>query len=123
MGVDDFMPAICWTKYFVAAQGYNVKDDILHQENNSFTILDNNRKAQSRKGTKHINIWYFFITDIFKNGEVPVVWCPTGYMIGDYMTKSLQGDTFRNFRDQIVGFIPAEYPGPVKVKVDHIIKA
>ena len=35
-------------------------------------------------------------------------------MIGDFMTKPLQGDLFRNFRDQIMGVIPAQDPGPVK---------
>jgi hypothetical protein len=45
------------------AQGYNVKDNVLFQDNNSSILLENNGKASSRKRTKHINIRYFFITD------------------------------------------------------------
>jgi hypothetical protein len=73
------------------AQGYNVKDNVLFQDNKSFILLENNGKASSSKGTKHINIRYFFITDRVSKEEVSVVWCPTGEMIGDYTTKPLQG--------------------------------
>jgi hypothetical protein len=37
-------------------------------------------------------------------------------MIGDCMTKPLQGALFRKFRDQIMGVIPARDPGPGKAK-------
>jgi hypothetical protein len=33
VGVDDFMPAICWTQYFMEAQGYQVQDNVLFQDN------------------------------------------------------------------------------------------
>jgi hypothetical protein len=64
VGADDFMPAICWTHYFMKAQGYGVKDNIFFQDNKSSILLEKNCKASSSKHTKHINIWYFFITDI-----------------------------------------------------------
>jgi hypothetical protein len=35
-------------------------------------------------------------------------------MIGDYATKPLQGALFRKFRDQIMGVVPAQDPGPGK---------
>jgi hypothetical protein len=64
MGADNFMPAIRWTRYFTKAQGYGVKDNVLFQDNKSSIILEKNGKASSSKRTKHINIRYFFITDI-----------------------------------------------------------
>ena len=42
-------------------------------------------------------------------------WCPTGDMIGDFMTKALQGALFKKFRDQIMGVIPAQLPGLGKI--------
>jgi hypothetical protein len=63
VGADDFMPAICWTQYFMEAQGYRVQDNILFQDNKSTILLEKNGKASSSKCTKHINIRYFFITD------------------------------------------------------------
>jgi hypothetical protein len=64
VGADDFMPAICWTRYFMKAQGYDIKDTVLFQDNKSSILLEKNGKASSSKRTNHINIQYFFITDI-----------------------------------------------------------
>jgi hypothetical protein len=114
MGADAFMPAIYWTRYFMKAQGYGVKDNVLLKDNKSSILLKNNGKASSSKRTKDINIRYLFITDRVSKEEVSVVWCPTGDMIGDYATKPLQGALFRKFRDQIMGVTPAQDPGPVK---------
>jgi hypothetical protein len=114
VGFDDFMPAICWKRYFMKAQCYGVKDNVLFQDNKSSILLEKNGKASSSKRTKHNNIWYFFITDRVSNEEVSVVWCPTGDIIGDYATKPLQGALFQKFRDQIMGVTPARDPGPGK---------
>ena len=99
------------------AQDYQVQDNVLFQDNKSAILLEKtNGKASSSKRMKHINIRYFFITDRVKSGDVSLVWCPTGDMIGDFMTKPLQGALFRKFRDQIMGVIPARDPGPGKPK-------
>ena len=82
----------------------------------SSILLKNNGKASSSKRTKHINIRYFFITDRVTKGDVSLVWCPTGDIIGDFMTNPLQGSLFRKVRDQIMGVIPAQDPGPVKAQ-------
>jgi len=87
IGVDDCMPAVCWTRYFLQAQGWEVKDNIVYQDNMSSILLEKNGKKSSSKRTKHINIRYYFITDRINNNEVTVVWCPTGDMISDYATK------------------------------------
>jgi hypothetical protein len=117
VGADDFMPEICWTRYFMKAQGYGVKDNVLFQDNKNSIILEKNGKALSSTRTKHINIRYFFITDRVSKEEVSVVWCPTGDMIGDYATKPLQGALLRKFRDQIMGVTPARDPGPGKTDI------
>ena len=114
VGADDFMPAICWTRCFMEAQGYGVLDNVLYQDNRTSMLLEKNGKASSTKRTKHINIRYFFITDRIAKGELNVEWCPTGDMIGDFMTKPLQGALFRKFRDQIMGVVPARSPGSGK---------
>ena len=116
IGADDFMPAICWTRYFLLEQGYSVKANILYQDNKSSILLEKNGKASSSKRTKHINIRFFFITDRVSTGELSVLWCSTLDMIADFATKPLQGALFRKFRDQIMGVIPIADPGPGKVK-------
>jgi hypothetical protein len=103
VGADDFMPAICWTRYFMKAQGYGFKDNILLEDNKSSIILEKNGKSSRSKRTKNINIRYFFITDHVKKEDASVFWCPMGDMLGEFATKPLQGDLFRKFRDHIMG--------------------
>jgi hypothetical protein len=106
VAADDFMSAICWTRHFMMTQGYNVRDNVMYQDNRSAMLLIKNGTASSSKRTKHINIRYFFITDRIAKGEITIEWCPTADMVGDYMTKPLQGALFKKFRDIIMGVKP-----------------
>jgi hypothetical protein len=87
------------------SQGYGVTT-ILNQDNQSTIKLSDNGKASSGKGTRHINIRYFFITDCIARKEVAIQYCPTKEMVADYFTKPLQGELFYKFRDQIMGVVP-----------------
>jgi hypothetical protein len=87
------------------AQGYGVTT-ILNQDNQSTIKLSENGKSSSGKGTRHINIRYFFITDRIAPKEVAIQYCPTKEMVADYFTKPLQGELFYKFRDQIMGVVP-----------------
>jgi hypothetical protein len=51
-----------------------------------------------------------------------LVWCLTRDMIGDFMTKPVQRALFCKFRDQIMGVVPAQDPGPgkAKTKIDEL---
>ena len=102
VGVDDCMPQILWTRYFLEAQGYQVKDSVVYQDNQSAMLLANNGRASSSKRTRHMNIRYFFFTDRIHAGDLRVEYCPTDDMIADFFTKPLQGGKFVRFRDQIL---------------------
>ena len=102
VGVDDNMAQVLWTRYFLGAQGYDVRDNKMYQDNQSTMLLENNGRASSSKRTRHINVRYFFVTDRIKNEEVSVEYCPTGDMVGDFFTKPLQGCQFRKFRNIIM---------------------
>eukprot|EP00978_Attheya_sp_CCMP212_P048299 scaffold500167_cov161-Attheya_sp.AAC.1 len=69
VGVNDLMPQILWTQYFMEAQGYTVDQSLVAQDNLSAMLLENNGRASSSKRTRHINIRYFFVTDRIKAGE------------------------------------------------------
>jgi hypothetical protein len=56
VGIDDLMPIILWTCYFLLSQGYGVIENLLLQDNKSSILLERNRKASSGKRTRHINI-------------------------------------------------------------------
>jgi hypothetical protein len=81
IGVDDGMPLVIWTRNFMIEQGYNVKDNVVYQDNQSAILLERNGRASSGRRTRHVNIRYFFVTDRVKNGELRIEYCPTGTMI------------------------------------------
>jgi hypothetical protein len=116
VGVDDMMPSILWTRYFLKSQGYHVSDNIIFQDNKSTMLLERNGKASSSRRTKHINVRYFFITDRISKGEVRVEWCPTKEMVADFLTKPLQGSVFRNFRDLIMGSLSMKEAAKVLIR-------
>ena len=104
VGASDMIPQLLWTRYFLNEQGYNIKEAILYQDNQSAILLQKNGRASSGKRTKHINIQYFFMVDRIKNEELQVEYCPTNDMLADFFTKPLQGSKFMEFRDIILGY-------------------
>ena len=106
VAVNDLMPQVLWTRYFLEAQGYDIKDSIVHQDNQSSMKLEKHGRASSSKRTRHINVRYFFVTDRIASKEVSVAYCPTSEMIADFFTKPLQGQDFRKFRDMILNIDP-----------------
>jgi len=88
------------------AQGFEVRDNILYQDNRSAILLEMNGRASSSKHTKHINIRYYYVADRVAKGDLRVVWCPTDKMIADFLTKplQLQGKIFVEFlRELLIG--------------------
>jgi hypothetical protein len=45
VAVDDMMPIVLWTWYFLMAQGYGVTENLLQQDNKSSMLLERNGKA------------------------------------------------------------------------------
>ena len=102
VGADDAAGLILWTKLFLEAQGYEIKNNILYQDNKSTILLEENGKKSSSKRTRHLNIRYFFLTNQVEKGNLKVKYCPTDDMMGDYMSKPVQGDKFQKFRNEIL---------------------
>jgi hypothetical protein len=59
VGVDDCMPAILWTRYFLKAQSYNVNKMIVFQDNQSAILLAKNGKSSSSKRQTYQNLLLF----------------------------------------------------------------
>ena len=103
VSADDMSNMILWTKLFMEAQGYPLKENILHQDNKSAILLEENGKRSSSKRTRALNIRYFFLTDQIEKGNVTITYCSTDDMVGDYQTKPLQGAKFEKFKKLIMG--------------------
>jgi hypothetical protein len=80
---------VIWTRHFLEAQGYEVRDNIVYQDNQSIISFEKNGRGSSSKRTRHINVRYFFVNYRIKSKEVKVEYCPTGDMIDDFFTKPL----------------------------------
>jgi hypothetical protein len=103
VGADDVSIMILWTKMFMEAQGHHIEKNKLYQDNKSTILLENNGKRSSSKRTRAFNIRYFFLTDQIEKGNLKVEYCPTTEMLGDFMTKPLQGKLFQKFKKAIMG--------------------
>ena len=89
---------------FLESQGYEVKENVIYQDNESAIKMEKNGRNSCTGNSRHVSIRYFFIKDRVDKGEVTILYCPTEKMVADYMTKSLHGGQFRKFRDIIMGY-------------------
>ena len=103
VGADDLATMILWTKLFLEAQGYEIKQNILYQDNKSAILLEKNGKRSSSKRTRALNIRYFFLTDQIQQGNLTVEYCPTDKMVADYLSKPLMGKPYETFRKTLMG--------------------
>jgi len=103
VGASDYLPNAIWVKLFMEAQGHQINECILEQDNEAAIKLEKNGRASSGARTRHINIRYFFIKDRTAAENIKIRHCPTLQMLADFFTKPLQGALFRLFRDVILG--------------------
>ena len=102
IGTHDAMPQVQQTKHFMQAQGYDITDNIMYQDNKSAILLESNGKMSRSKRTKHIHVCFFYIKDVIERGDMSVEYCPTGEIWADILTKPLQGIAFKKMRDMLM---------------------
>ena len=103
VAVSDYIPYHIWMINFLRHQGYEIKNKILYQDNQSAIKMEVNGRNSCTGNSRHIDIRYFFIHNRIKSGNLDVVYCPTEKMLADFFTKPLQGKIFKNFRSAIMG--------------------
>lgn len=98
-----------WFRYFRDAQGERISEDLLMQDNKSCILLQKNYPFSVKKGSKHIHVKYFLVTDKIERKELKVIHCPTEEMTADFNTKPLQGGKFVQFRNLLQGTCVDDY--------------
>jgi hypothetical protein len=98
-----------WFRYFRDAQGERISEDLLMQDNKSCILLQKNYPFSVKKGSKHIHVKYFLVTDKIERKELKVIHCPTDEMTADFNTKPLQGSKFVQFRNLLQGICVDDY--------------
>ena len=89
VGIDDALKYIMWGLYFIQAQVFEVKKNVLMQDNKSTILMATNGRFSCTKRTKHIKNRYFMIMDKIERGEVIIQYFPTGDMWADINIKAL----------------------------------
>jgi hypothetical protein len=105
VGASDYVPNSIWAARFLSHQGYPLKTNTLHQDNQSAMKMERNGRSSCGQKSRHIDIRYFFIKDRVDSGEIDIVYCPTEMMVADFFTKPLQGALFRKLKAVIMGDI------------------
>ena len=85
---------ILWTLRFLKAHGYQVKANVLMQDNSSTIKMESNGRTSAGKRSRHLDIKHFYVTDQAEKGLIEIEYCPTDQMHVEYATKVLQGKLF-----------------------------
>ena len=104
VGVSDFLPNMIWARMFLEAQGFQIEENILYQDNQSAILIEKNGRRSSGQKTKHMDNRFFWIKDRVESEGIKIEYCPTAQMLADFFTKPLQGNLFRTFRDIVMGY-------------------
>ena len=63
VGVSDYLPYNIWMSNFLKEQGYNLKSNVLYQDNQSTIKMEVNGRNSCTGNSRHIDIQYFFVKD------------------------------------------------------------
>ena len=108
VGVSEYLPYNVWFCNFMGEQGYQIKENILYQDNKSAILMEINGHNLCTGNSRHINIWYFWVKDRVDQGKIKVRYLPTHLMLADFFTKPLMGKLFETMREYIMGWKPIE---------------
>ena len=104
VGVSEYLPYDLWQVNFFMEQGYDIRNNIIYQDNESAIKMERNGRNSCTGNSRHVDIKFFWVKDRVDKKEVRIEYCPTTLMLADYFTKPLQGNLFRRFRDVIMGY-------------------
>ena len=104
ISVSEALPQIIYIKEFLEEILNSSVPATLMQDSTSTTRLIESGKPLSER-TRHINIRFFYVHQYVSDGILKIVYCPTKSMRADGFTKPLQGKSFLEFRDYILGYL------------------
>ena len=96
VAVSDYLPYHIWMINFLKYQGYEIKDNILYQDNQSAIRMEVNGWNSCTGNSRHIDIRYFFVHDRIKKGRLRVMYCPTDKMVSDFLLNPCKGEYLKS---------------------------
>jgi hypothetical protein len=91
-----------WSRSFIIAQGVPPFPISVYQDNQAaIKLIERGRLAAEQ--TRHIDIGFFWVSDLVERGIIDIVFCPTLSMVADFFTKPLSGSLFSTMRGYVLG--------------------
>ena len=100
IGLSDKMPDTIDMCEFLQFFGIKLPTPVIYQDNQSSMILIG--KTGKKHRNKYMLVRQELIKERIEKEDIRIEYCPTEVMLADIMTKSLQGNLFRKFRDQLL---------------------
>jgi hypothetical protein len=100
VALSDMMVLVLKAHEFMQSQGRGKKAPVLYQDNMSTISLVT--KGGGKYRTKHMRVRREVVRECASNGDIRVVYKPTGQMLADSLTKPLQGTLLRGMTQGIV---------------------
>jgi hypothetical protein len=72
IAADEVVGSMVWTRLFLEAQGYPVKENVLYQDNKSAMLLEERGQQSAGKRSRHLNIRLFFVKDQKDKGSISI---------------------------------------------------
>ena len=82
---------------FTGAQVYDIKQNILLQDNQSEINLDKKGKKSCTGNSIHIDTLKFFSKDNIESNKMSIAYCITEHMIANVLLNPYKGPCSRNF--------------------------
>ena len=105
IGVYEYLPYNIWFCHFMKAQGYEIQNNVLYQDNQSAIKIEKNGRNSCTGNSRHIAARYYWVKDMVDKGLVKIQYCPTELMLADFFTKPLQGNLFNIMSSYVMGKI------------------
>ena len=107
VATSDVAIMVLWTKLFLQEQGVETKH-IIAQDNKASILLETNGRRSAGPNSHAMAIRYFWMCNKVENRELFIEYTGTTAMVGDFMSKDLQGHLFKKHCRTIMGHCCSE---------------
>ena len=86
-----------WICLFMGAQRYDIKKNILFQDNQSAINMEKNGKKSCTMNSRHIDIRYLFAKDKIEINKMSISYCSIEHMLPYFLLNPYKDPNSRNF--------------------------
>ena len=103
--LNELISEILHTRDLLEEMGHSQPPTLIFEDNTACIQLLEGPITNYQSRSRHIKVRYAFFKQYLESEEVILCHCPTDEMLADVYTKSLTGQKFTTFRDQLLGIL------------------